>query len=167
MLCVVISLFATYVLDFRLLTVNVKLRVISRIMTDICCWQTWNAVLLRYFNPVGAHKSGRIGEDPEGPPNNLMPYVAQVAIGRRPYLNVYGHDYDTADGTGVRDYIHVVDLAQGHVAALRALEANCRCKVSVTSSAYLRNIYALIFFIAVFCLIEICTILRCFFIKMV
>ena len=100
---------------------------------DICCycWQKWNAVLLRYFNPVGAHKSGRIGEDPHGPPNNLMPYVAQVAVGRRPYLNVYGNDYDTADGTGVRDYIHVVDLALGHVAALRALEANCRCKVSV------------------------------------
>jgi len=109
------------------------MRFISGIMMDICCycWQKWNAVLLRYFNPVGAHKSGRIGEDPQGPPNNLMPYVAQVAVGRRPYLNVYGNDYDTADGTGVRDYIHVVDLALGHVAALRALEANCRCKVSV------------------------------------
>jgi len=95
--------------------------------------------LLRYFNPVGAHPSGRIGEDPQGPPNNLMPYVAQVAVGRRPYLNVYGSDYDTADGTGVRDYIHVVDLALGHVAALKALEAKCRCKVCVfvTGCAYL------------------------------
>lgn len=89
--------------------------------------------MLRYFNPVGAHKSGRIGEDPQGPPNNLMPYVAQVAVGRRPYLNVYGNDYNTADGTGVRDYIHVVDLAIGHVAALKALEAKCHCKVCMTS----------------------------------
>jgi len=85
--------------------------------------------LLRYFNPVGAHKCGIIGEDPQGPPNNLMPYVAQVAIGRRPFLSVYGDDYDTPDGTGVRDYIHVVDLALGHVAALRAINTNCHCKV--------------------------------------
>lgn len=73
---------------------------------------------LRYFNPVGAHESGDIGEDPRGVPNNLMPYVAQVAVGRRPHLNVFGNDYDTRDGTGVRDYIHVCDLAEGHVAAL-------------------------------------------------
>jgi UDP-glucose 4-epimerase len=73
---------------------------------------------LRYFNPVGAHESGDIGEDPRGVPNNLMPYVAQVAVGRRPHLNVFGNDYDTPDGTGVRDYIHVCDLAEGHVAAL-------------------------------------------------
>ncbi len=82
----------------------------------------WNVILLRYFNPVGAHKSGRIGEDPRGIPNNLMPYVAQVAVGRRPHLNVFGGDYPTPDGTGVRDYIHVVDLARGHVAALGRLQ---------------------------------------------
>jgi len=78
-------------------------------------------ILLRYFNPVGAHKSGLIGEDPTGVPNNLMPYIAQVAVGKREYLNVFGNDYDTHDGTGVRDYIHVVDLAQGHVKALEKI----------------------------------------------
>jgi UDP-glucose 4-epimerase len=83
----------------------------------------WQTGCLRYFNPVGAHESGLIGEDPRGIPNNLMPYVAQVAVGRRPRLQVHGSDYDTPDGTGVRDYIHVVDLAQGHVAALRRLLA--------------------------------------------
>jgi len=82
----------------------------------------WSISLLRYFNPVGAHPSGRIGEDPKGIPNNLMPYIAQVAGGRRPCLNIFGGDYPTKDGTGVRDYIHVVDLAQGHVAALNAME---------------------------------------------
>lgn len=81
----------------------------------------WQTACLRYFNPVGAHESGLIGEDPLGIPNNLMPYVAQVAIGRRPFLQVHGNDYDTPDGTGVRDYIHVCDLADGHVAALRHL----------------------------------------------
>ncbi|WP_284620326.1 UDP-glucose 4-epimerase GalE [Aquabacterium humicola] len=81
----------------------------------------WQTGCLRYFNPVGAHASGRIGEDPRGTPNNLMPYVAQVAIGRRPRLQVFGNDYPTPDGTGVRDYIHVSDLAEGHVAALRRL----------------------------------------------
>ena len=84
----------------------------------------WQTGCLRYFNPVGAHESGRIGEDPRGTPNNLMPYVAQVAVGRRPLLSVYGNDYPTPDGTGVRDYIHVSDLAEGHVAALgRLLDA--------------------------------------------
>lgn len=83
----------------------------------------WRVALLRYFNPVGAHESGLIGEDPRGIPNNLMPYVAQVAVGRRPELSVFGGDYPTHDGTGVRDYIHVVDLAQGHVAAVDALES--------------------------------------------
>lgn len=82
---------------------------------------SWQVALLRYFNPVGAHASGLIGEDPNGIPNNLMPFVAQVAIGRRPHLNVFGGDYPTPDGTGVRDYIHVMDLAQGHLAALSAL----------------------------------------------
>ncbi|XP_033737485.1 UDP-glucose 4-epimerase-like [Pecten maximus] len=90
---------------------------------------TWNIVLLRYFNPVGAHKSGTIGEDPQGPPNNLMPYIAQTAVGKRKELSVYGSDYDTPDGTGVRDYIHVVDLALGHVAAQKKLEENCGCKL--------------------------------------
>ncbi len=78
----------------------------------------WNVILLRYFNPVGAHESGRIGEDPKGIPNNLMPYVAQVASGKLQKINVFGNDYDTPDGTGVRDYIHVVDLALGHIAAI-------------------------------------------------
>jgi UDP-glucose 4-epimerase len=82
----------------------------------------WNIALLRYFNPVGAHPSGRIGEDPNGIPNNLMPYVAQVAVGKLPRLRVFGSDYPTPDGTGVRDYIHVVDLARGHLAALHRLE---------------------------------------------
>jgi len=82
---------------------------------------TWQTACLRYFNPVGAHESGRIGEDPRGTPNNLMPYVAQVAVGRRAKLSVFGGDYATPDGTGVRDYIHVTDLAEGHVAALRRL----------------------------------------------
>ncbi len=82
---------------------------------------TWQTAVLRYFNPVGAHASGRIGEDPRGIPNNLMPYVAQVAVGRLPSLSVFGNDYATPDGTGVRDYIHVEDLAEGHVAALRRL----------------------------------------------
>ena len=85
----------------------------------------WNVVLLRYFNPIGAHPSGLIGEDPSGIPNNLMPYITQVAVGKRDKLHVFGNDYDTPDGTGVRDYIHVVDLAKGHVKALSAIEKNC------------------------------------------
>ena len=85
----------------------------------------WNVVLLRYFNPVGAHESGRIGEDPNGIPNNLMPYITQVAVGKLEKLHVFGDDYDTPDGTGVRDYIHVSDLAKGHVKALAAIEADC------------------------------------------
>lgn len=79
----------------------------------------WSIPLLRYFNPIGAHESGLIGEDPKGIPNNLMPYITQVAVGKRPKLSIFGNDYPTPDGTGVRDYIHVVDLARGHVAALR------------------------------------------------
>jgi len=89
----------------------------------------WSIVLLRYFNPIGAHKSGRIGEDPRGIPNNLMPYITQVAIGRREKLSVFGNDYDTHDGTGVRDFIHVVDLAKGHVAAVRYLADKKGCEV--------------------------------------
>lgn len=86
------------------------------------CNPAWKIAYLRYFNPVGAHPSGQIGEDPRGIPSNLMPYVAQVAVGKRTHLNVFGQDYDTPDGTGVRDYIHVCDLADGHVAALRYLD---------------------------------------------
>ena len=84
----------------------------------------WRVALLRYFNPVGAHDSGQIGEDPNGIPNNLLPFVAQVAVGQRPELAVFGHDYPTMDGTGVRDYIHVVDLAEGHLAALKAMPSH-------------------------------------------
>ena len=99
---------------------------IERILTDVCAADpTLNVALLRYFNPIGAHESGRIGEDPNGIPNNLVPYIAQVAVGKLEKLHVYGDDYPTPDGTGVRDYIHVVDLAVGHVAALRKLETNC------------------------------------------
>lgn len=87
----------------------------------------WSVVLLRYFNPVGAHESGKIGEDPSGIPNNLMPYVSQTAVGRREYLTVFGDDYDTHDGTGVRDYIHVMDLAEGHVAAVEYAEKFTGC----------------------------------------
>ena len=89
----------------------------------------WSIVLLRYFNPIGAHESGRIGEDPRGIPNNLMPYITQVAVGRREFLGVFGNDYDTPDGTGVRDYIHVVDLAKGHVAAVGYAVAHNGCEV--------------------------------------
>jgi UDP-glucose 4-epimerase len=84
----------------------------------------FQAIILRYFNPIGAHPSGLIGEDPQGIPNNLMPFITQVAIGKRPFLNIYGNDYPTVDGTGVRDYIHVVDLALGHLAALAKLKDN-------------------------------------------
>ena len=89
----------------------------------------WNVMLLRYFNPIGAHESGLIGEDPKGIPNNLLPYVAQVAIGKLKEVGVFGDDYDTPDGTGVRDYIHVVDLARGHVCALKKIEEKAGCKV--------------------------------------
>ena len=89
----------------------------------------WSIALLRYFNPIGAHASGRIGEDPRGIPNNLMPYITQVAVGRREFLSVYGNDYNTHDGTGVRDYIHVVDLAKGHVAAVEYVTGHRGCEV--------------------------------------
>lgn len=95
---------------------------LEQVLTDLHISDPeWNVVLLRYFNPIGAHKSGLIGEDPKGIPNNLLPYVAQVAIGKLECLGVFGDDYDTPDGTGVRDYIHVVDLAKGHVKAIRKL----------------------------------------------
>lgn len=95
---------------------------VEQILRDLAASDPrWHIALLRYFNPVGAHQSGLIGEDPQGIPNNLVPFIAQVAVGRRPRLRVFGNDYDTPDGTGVRDYIHVLDLARGHVAALRGL----------------------------------------------
>ena len=98
---------------------------IEEILRDLhVASEAWNIILLRYFNPVGAHASGRIGEDPHGIPNNLLPYIAQVAVGRRPELSVFGADYPTPDGTGVRDYIHIVDLALGHLKALEKLAAN-------------------------------------------
>ncbi|MDR1944459.1 MAG: UDP-glucose 4-epimerase GalE [Synergistaceae bacterium] len=99
---------------------------IERILRDICAADPlFNAAVLRYFNPIGAHRSGLIGEDPNGIPNNLVPYIAQVAIGKLEYVRVFGNDYPTPDGAGVRDYIHVVDLARGHVDALKKLEENC------------------------------------------
>ena len=99
--------------------------IIEQILTDIhTADPSWNVVILRYFNPVGAHESGKIGEDPKGVPNNLIPYIAQVAVGRLPYLGIFGDDYDTHDGTGVRDYIHVVDLAIGHIKAIKKFEEN-------------------------------------------
>jgi UDP-glucose 4-epimerase len=90
---------------------------------------SWNIAILRYFNPIGAHESGIIGEDPNGIPNNLLPYVAQVAVGRLPYVNVFGNDYPTPDGTGIRDYIHVVDLAIAHIKALQKLETDPGCVI--------------------------------------
>ena len=98
----------------------------EKMLMDICAADpTLNVALLRYFNPIGAHESGLIGEDPNGIPNNLVPYIAKVAVGQLEKLHVYGDDYPTPDGTGVRDYIHVVDLAKGHVAALKKLETKC------------------------------------------
>lgn len=98
---------------------------VEKILNDFSASDpTWHIAILRYFNPVGAHESGMIGEDPNGIPNNLMPYVSQVAVGRLKELSVFGSDYPTPDGTGVRDYIHVVDLAQGHLAALRAIASH-------------------------------------------
>ena len=98
---------------------------LEQVLTDIHTSDNeWNVILLRYFNPIGAHKSGIIGEDPKGIPNNLVPYIAQVAVGKRAALGVFGNDYDTPDGTGVRDYIHVVDLAIGHVKAIEKIKQN-------------------------------------------
>ena len=103
---------------------------LEQILSDIqAADNEWNVILLRYFNPIGAHKSGTIGENPNGIPNNLMPYITQVAVGKLPELGVFGDDYDTHDGTGVRDYIHVVDLADGHVKALKKIEEKAGLKV--------------------------------------
>lgn len=99
---------------------------IERILEDFCHVNPeFNVAILRYFNPIGAHKSGLLGEDPNGIPNNLLPYINKVAVGELPYLNVFGNDYPTVDGTGVRDYIHVLDLANGHALALNKLKTNC------------------------------------------
>ncbi len=103
---------------------------LEQILTDMQkADPAWNVILLRYFNPIGAHKSGTMGENPSGIPNNLMPYITQVAVGKREELGVFGNDYDTPDGTGVRDYIHVVDLAKGHVKALQKIKENAGLKV--------------------------------------
>lgn len=103
---------------------------LEQILTDLhTADEEWNIILLRYFNPIGAHKSGLIGEDPKGIPNNLLPYVAQVAIGKLECVGVFGNDYDTPDGTGVRDYIHVVDLALGHVKAIDKIKDNPGVKI--------------------------------------
>src|SRR3546814_15887774 len=103
---------------------------IEEMLADIAAADpAWRIAVLRYFNPVGAHDSGLIGEDPSGIPNNLMPFISRVAAGRLPELSVFGNDYDTPDGTGVRDYVHVVDLAEGHVAALEIGRATCRERV--------------------------------------
>jgi UDP-glucose 4-epimerase len=103
---------------------------IEEILQDVFAADpSWRISILRYFNPVGAHASGELGEDPTGTPNNLMPYIAQVAIGNRPHLNVFGNDYPTPDGTGVRDYIHVADLATGHLAALDFLQDQPRLAI--------------------------------------
>ncbi|MDR1737071.1 MAG: UDP-glucose 4-epimerase GalE [Oscillospiraceae bacterium] len=100
----------------------------EQILRDVSAAEKdWSVVLLRYFNPIGAHESGQIGEEPDGIPNNLMPYIAQTAVGRREYLPVFGADYETPDGTGVRDYIHVADLARGHVAAIRYCKQYTGC----------------------------------------
>ena len=103
---------------------------IEQILRDLSASKSgWQVNLLRYFNPIGAHESGQIGEDPSGIPNNLLPFVAQVAVGRQPALQIFGNDYDTPDGTGVRDYIHVVDLARGHLAALEHMPSVNTCEV--------------------------------------
>ncbi len=103
---------------------------LEQVLTDIYkADNEWNVILLRYFNPIGAHKSGKIGENPNGIPNNLMPYITQVAVGKLEKLGVFGNDYDTPDGTGVRDYIHVVDLAKGHVKAIEKVKENPGLKI--------------------------------------
>lgn len=103
---------------------------VEEILRDVCkADPSWNVILLRYFNPVGAHPSGEIGEAPSGTPNNLMPYISQVLVGNRPFLTIFGNNYDTPDGTGIRDYIHIVDLALGHLASLKKLESKCGLKI--------------------------------------
>lgn len=114
--------------DFPLSVTNpygsTKLMIESILKDLFTADKKWNIMLLRYFNPIGAHESGEIGEDPNGIPNNLLPYIAKVAVGKLPFVNVFGNDYSTKDGTGVRDYIHVVDLARGHLKALEKISEN-------------------------------------------
>jgi UDP-glucose 4-epimerase len=121
--------------DHRLLPVNPYGRtklIVEEMLSDLASSSdSFKIAVLRYFNPVGAHESGLIGEDPSGVPNNLMPFVAQVAVGRRPHLSVFGADYDTPDGTGVRDYVHVMDVAAGHLRALECLEKQRLIKVNL------------------------------------
>ena len=118
---------------------------LEQILTDLHkADPEWNVVLLRYFNPIGAHESGLMGEDPKGIPNNLLPYIAQVAIGKLECLGVFGDDYDTPDGTGVRDYIHVVDLAIGHVKALKKIQE--KSGVSIYNLDLVRDLFSTCFF---------------------
>jgi UDP-glucose 4-epimerase len=121
--------------DHRLLPFNPYGRtklIVEEMLSDVAtASDSFKIAILRYFNPIGAHESGLIGEDPSGEPNNLMPFVAQVAVGRRPHLKVFGSDYDTPDGTGVRDYVHVVDVAAGHLRALERLEKQRLIKVNL------------------------------------
>ena len=105
--------------------IEAKLEELHKVDVEMDSSNPWNIVILRYFNPIGAHPSGLIGENPKDVPNNLFPYITQVAAGKLEYLNIFGDDYNTPDGTGVRDYIHVVDLAKGHVKALEAIKKNC------------------------------------------
>jgi len=106
----------------------------SKLLGQVIDQSTWSIIILRYFNPVGAHPSGLIGEDPNGPPNNLMPYISQVAVGKRESLTVFGGDYPTKDGTGIRDYIHVMDLAEGHMSALKFIESPLELAAKSSSS---------------------------------
>lgn len=121
--------------DHRLLPFNPYGRtklIVEEMLSDVASSSpSFKIAILRYFNPIGAHESGLIGEDPSGEPNNLMPFIAQVAVGRRSYLNVFGADYDTPDGTGVRDYVHVMDVAAGHLRALECLEKQRLIKVNL------------------------------------
>ena len=105
---------------------------------------SWHIAILRYFNPIGAHKSGLIGENPSSVPNNLMPYISQVAIGKLKKLKVFGNDYDTSDGTGVRDYIHVIDLARGHIKALQALEKKPQILIANLGTGYGYSVFEII-----------------------
>ena len=113
----------------------------------------WHITLLRYFNPIGAHESGKIGESPLGTPNNLMPYIMQVAVGRRTHLNIFGNDWPTRDGTGIRDYIHVTDLAKGHVAALNKIHKNNN---NNNTQLVLLHCFYYFFFVAFCCFLLFC-----------
>lgn len=118
---------------------------IEQILFDLCqSNKAWTAISLRYFNPVGAHSSGLIGENPLGTPNNLMPYISKVACGELPHISIYGNDYETRDGTGERDYIHVMDLAEGHHAALQFLNENTGCHIFNLGTGFAHSVYEVI-----------------------